>query len=205
MAQNSIGTDDSDRELVKRILSGSNSAFGELIRNNQRLVFSITLRMLNNPSDNDDICQDIFIKAYTNISRFKFGSRLSTWIARIAYTTCVNHLQKKKINLLDDIIASDDDEQEVESFSNRIKDDSIEMPDESLVIKELKSRLDEEINLLPPLLKTIISLYHQEELSYVEIAEVMGLPVGTVKSYLFRGRKLLREKLTEEFKQERLL
>jgi RNA polymerase sigma factor (sigma-70 family) len=203
MAQNSTGTDNPERELVKRILSGSNSAFGELIKNTQRLVFSITLRMLNNPSDNDDICQDIFIKAYTNISKFKFDSKLSTWIARIAYTTCVNHIQKKKTGLLDDMIIRD--EEEDESFSNRIKDDSTEMPDESLFIKELKSRLAEEINLLPPLLKTIIGLYHQEEMSYVEIVEVTGLPVGTVKSYLFRGRKLLKEKLTKKFKQEHLL
>ena len=202
MAQKSTGTDNTEKELVKRILSGSNSAFGELIKNTQRLVFSITSRMLNNPSDNDDICQDIFIKAYTNISRFNFDSKLSTWIARIAYTTCVNHIQKKKTGLLDDMIIRDDED---ESFSNRIKDDSTEMPDESLFIKELKSRLAEEINLLPPLLKTIIGLYHQEEMSYVEIAEVMGLPVGTVKSYLFRGRKLLKEKVTKKFKQEYLL
>jgi len=205
MAQTSTGIENSDKELVRKILSGDNNAFAALIKSNQRLVFSITARMLNNPSDNDDICQDIFIKALTNISKFKFESKLSTWIARIAYTTCSNHVQKKKIGLLDDIVTRNDEDHEGESFSNRIPDDSGEMPDESLFVKEIKTRLDGEINLLPPLLKTILVLYHQEELSYAEIASIMGLPIGTVKSYLFRGRRLLRDRLINKIKQEDFL
>jgi len=205
MAQTSTGIENSERELVRKILSGDNNAFAALIKNNQRLVFSITARMLNNPSDTDDICQDIFIKALTNISKFKFESKLSTWIARIAYTTCSNHVQKKKISLLDDMVTRNDEDHEGESFSNRIPDGSGEMPDESLFVKEMKTRLDGEINLLPPLLKTILVLYHQEELSYAEIASIMGLPIGTIKSYLFRGRRLLRDRLINKIKQEDFL
>jgi len=205
MAQTSTGIENSERELVRKILSGDNNAFAALIKNNQRLVFSITARMLNNPSDTDDICQDIFIKALTNISKFKFESRLSTWIAKIAYTTCSNHVQKKKISLLDDMVTRNDEDHEGESFSNRIPDGSGEMPDESLFVKEMKTRLDGEINLLPPLLKTILVLYHQEELSYAEIASIMGLPIGTIKSYLFRGRRLLRDRLINKIKQEDFL
>ena len=205
MAQTSTGIENSDRELVRKILSGDNNAFAVLIRNNQRLVFSITLRMLNNPSDNEDICQDIFIKAFTNISKFKFESRLSTWIARIAYTTCSNHVQKKKISLLDDLVTKVDEDTDGESLSNRIPDESGEMPDDALFSKEVKARLDREIKLLPPLLKTIIGLYHQEEMSYAEISCIMELPIGTVKSYLFRGRRLLRDRLINKIKQEDFL
>ena len=161
--------------------------------------------MLNNSSDNEDICQDIFIKAFTNLSKFKFESRLSTWVARIAYTTCSNYVQKKKISLLDDIVTPYDEDYEGESFSNRIPDESGDMPDESLFLKEIKARLDAEINLLPPLLGTIISLYHQEEMSYAEIGGIMSLPIGTVKSYLFRGRRLLRDRLISKIKQEDFL
>jgi RNA polymerase sigma-70 factor (ECF subfamily) len=161
--------------------------------------------MLNNVSDNDDICQDIFIKAYLNISKFKFDSRLSTWVARIAYTTCISHFQKKKIGLLDDIVTRDEENRPVEGFLKDIVDDSKEMPDELLFTKELKTALDNEINSLPSLFKTIICLYHQEELSYLEIAGIMDLPVGTVKSYLFRGRKLLKENLLKKNKQKDLL
>ena len=205
MTQTSTGIENSDRELVRKILSGDNNAFAVLIRNNQRLVFSITVRMLNNPSDNDDICQDIFIKAFTNISKFKFESRLSTWIARIAYTTCSNHIQRKKIRLLDDLVATVDEDPDGESFSNRIPDETGEMPDEALFNKEVKTRLDGEINLLPPLLKTIIGLYHQEEMSYAEISGIMELPIGTIKSYMFRGRRMLRDRLINKIKQEDLL
>jgi RNA polymerase sigma factor (sigma-70 family) len=205
MVQNSIGATNFDEALVGRILSGDNAAFGELIKKNQKLVFSITFRMLNNLSDNDDICQDIFIKAYTNLSKFKFDSKLSTWIARIAYTTCINHIKKRKVDFLDDIISVDDEDNNEDDFSTKIKDDLAEMPDETLFVKELRLKLSEEINSLPPLLKTIVILYHQEDTSYTEISEITGLPVGTVKSYLFRGRKLLREKFTAKFKQEDLL
>ena len=199
-----VGNDNPDKALVNKILLNDNSAFRELIKNNQRLVFSVVFKMLGNVTDREDVCQDIFIKVYANISGFKFDSKLSTWVARIAYTTCINHLQKKKILLLNDIMVSGYDDDDSNAIDN-IKDDSVETPDKSFFAKELKLRLEDELNALPPLYKTILGLYHQEEMGYAEIAQITELPIGTVKSYLFRARQQLKENLTKKYNKEDLL
>ena len=184
------------RQLVEKILAGDGEAFKLLIERHQRLVSHIVFRMIRNEAEREDLCQDVFIRVYRNIGGFKFKSKLSTWIARIAYNACGNYLEKKNVPLYEDLTSS---EKTVESCPA----DGLQ-PDEYTVKKDISSRLKKEIDKLPVQYRTILTLYHLDEMSYLEICDIMNLPEGTVKSYLFRARKLLKERLLVKYQPEEL-
>jgi RNA polymerase sigma-70 factor (ECF subfamily) len=184
------------RSLVAEIVSGNRKAFQSLIMEYQRLVSHIVFRMIYNQEDRKDICQDVFVKVYQNLKEFNFESKLSTWIAKIAYNTCINFLEKKRVLLFDDLTS------EGQSLDNCSVDDIL--PDESVERDDLSFRLQAEIEKMPVHFRTILTLFHLDQMSYGEISEIMQLPEGTVKSYLFRARKLLKEKLLSKYQKEEL-
>ncbi len=185
-----------NRALVERILAGDQYAFERLIKKYQKLVSHIVFRMVKNETDREDICQDVFIRVYRNLEKFRFESKLSTWIGRIAYNGCINYLEKKKVPLYDDIT------DEERKFEENIADQP--GPDELAAESDISEKLKNMIAELPLKYRTIVTLYHLDELSYEEIGSVMNMPEGTVKSYLFRARKLLKEKLEKRYKGEDL-
>ena len=190
-----------DQQLVNIVLSGDTNAFGTIIKKTERLVAQIVFKMINNPEDRKDIAQDIYLKAFKNLSGFKFQAKLSTWIARIAYNSCLNYLEKRKLSSLPAINETDEG---LEPTANK----GIGWPDNEIDVlifqQELSNILKAEIESLPPLYKTLITLYHNEELSYTEIIEITGLPEGTLKNYLSRARKTLRVNLLRKYKREAL-
>jgi RNA polymerase sigma-70 factor (ECF subfamily) len=179
----------SERRLVDEVLSGNANAFGDIIKNTQGLVAQIVFKLIPDGEDRKDIVQDIYLKVFHNLDRFKFEARLSTWIGQIAYNTCFSRVQKKKR-----LISGDPDK-------DLAADDET---DGGIVKKELSGILQVEIDKLPPLYQVLVGLYHHEGLSYEEMAGMTGLPVGTVKSYLFRARKRLKENLLSKYKKEAL-
>lgn len=180
-----------EKTLVNSVIQGNTPAFGMIIKHTEGLVAQIVFRMLRNTEDRKDIVQEIYLKVFKNLREFKFQSKLSTWIARIAYNTCVNHLEKQSLVLDDSINPA----QTAPQYS---------VPEEHIFRRELSIILNVEIEKLPPLYRTMIILYHHENLGYIDIAQVTGLPVGTVKSYLFRARKKLKENILAQYKQEEL-
>lgn len=180
----------SDKLLVEKILSGNTQDFAMVVKNTERLVAQIVRKMVANQEDQKDLVQDIYLKAYQRLPSFKFQSKLSTWIATIAYNTTINYLEKKKIPLCDI-----DSVQE----SKFVLQESVE---KGIFKKETAQILNNEINKLPPLYKTLISLYHIEELPNREIAEITSLPEGTIKSYLYRARKILKENIENNYKMD---
>lgn len=182
-----------DRILVERVLGGNHRAFGVIVRNTQGLVAHIVFKMISDPHDRNDIAQDIYLKVFQKLGSFRFQAKLSTWIAQIAYHTCLNYLQKKKSDwpLLDILPTA---EQADEPYTEQYPDpDSLE---DRLLEAEQTQIIRTEIENLPPQYKLLITLFHQQELSYHEIGEVVDLPEGTIKSYLFRARKMLKDRLT---------
>ncbi|MFQ5864597.1 MAG: RNA polymerase sigma factor [bacterium] len=167
-----------------------------MIEKYQRLVSHIVFRMVSNESDREDVCQDVFIKVYQNLATFQFESKISTWVAKIAYNTSINYLKKKKVPLFDDCFS------ESQSIDGHLG--NVTSPEEFAEDSDLAQRLQNEINKLPVHFRTILTLYHLDEMSYAEIVEIMGLPQGTVKSYLFRARKLLKNRLISKFQLEEL-
>lgn len=182
------------KDLIDKILAGDTHAFQTLIEEHQRLVSHIVGRMITREADREDLFQEIFIKVYQNLSKFRFKSKFSTWVAKIAYNTCINYLQKKKPNLYEDI------SHENKSL-DRVPGNHIS-PEEKAAKQDLVWHLQKEIQRLPIQFRTVITLFHLDEMTYHEIAEIMNLPLGTVKSYLFRARKLLKDRLRLNYSQE---
>ena len=182
--------------LIEKILAGDKIAFQSFVKEYQCLVTHIVFRMISNREDREDTCQEVFMKIYQNLSSFRSESKLSTWIARIVYNTCLNYLEKRKLPLLDDLSFG---EQAPESFS-----ENNPRPDELTDERELTFLLQAEIEKMPVHFRTILTLYHLEGMSYNQIGEITGLPDGTVKSYLFRARRLLKERLLAKYQPEDL-
>ncbi|MBG6128904.1 RNA polymerase sigma-70 factor (ECF subfamily) [Aquimarina sp. EL_43] len=191
-----------DRDLIKKVLDGDSSAFEAIISNTKGLVIQIIYKMVRNHEDRKDLAQEVYLKVYDKLDGFKFNSKLSTWIATITYNTCLNYLKKKKIPILDI------DKNEEKELWEKISINTFCYPDnqtEAYIFKKERSQiLTLAIEKLPPLYKTLITLYHNEELSYSEITDITGLPEGTVKNYLYRARKKLKENLSLNYKKEEL-
>lgn len=173
-----------DNHLINKALSGDTQAFGAIIKNTEKLVAQIVCKMISNREDRKDLAQDIYLKVYKQLPSFRYQSKLSTWIAQISYNSCMDHLRKKKLLLPGEIIP--------------LESEAAVFP------KDVGAILHVAIDRLTPIYKTLITLYHQEELSYEEIGQITGLPDGTVKNYLFRARKVLREYLLVHYKKEDL-
>jgi RNA polymerase sigma-70 factor (ECF subfamily) len=193
-----------DQALVNRVLHGDTNAFKTIITNTEGLLAQIIFKMIPNSEDRKDIAQDIYLKVFQNLGSFKFRSKLSTWVAQIAYNTCVNYLEKKKLVLLNNNKdGNEPGDEALEILNNNI--DPFNSETEKLMLeKQLSEILKTEIDKLSPVYKTLITLYHNEELSYSTIAEITALPEGTVKNYLFRARKTLRDNLLLTYKKEAL-
>lgn len=199
------GNNFADQQLVEKVLRGNTNAFSAIIKSTEKLVAQIVFKMIDNPEERKDIAQDVYLKAFSKLSGFKFQSKLSTWIAQIAYNTCLSYLEKKKLFFPGAINNENNDTdnalelisaQSINAFDNE--------PENLLSKKEISGILKVEIEKLSPIYKTLITLYHNEEMSYEEIAEITALPEGTVKSYLFRARKTLKENLLLQYKKEEL-
>jgi RNA polymerase sigma-70 factor (ECF subfamily) len=180
-----------EKEVVPEILKGDLKAFELLIKQYEKLVFAVINRLISNQEDIEDVCQEVFIKVHKSLGGFRFQSRLSTWIGRIAYLTAINYLKKyKKI----DITRSAEDLTNYH-FTH-------ENPEQIAIKKDVSAYVNQLIDQMPEQYKTVLTLYHLNDFSYQEIEEVTGMPEGTVKSYLFRARKLLKEKVIDYLKNE---
>jgi RNA polymerase sigma-70 factor (ECF subfamily) len=184
--------------LVERILAGNTQAFETIIKNTKGLVAQITFKMIENSEDRRDIAQEVYMKVFNQLANFRFQAKLSTWIAQITYNTCLNHLERSRIVFLH--IDQEETHEEVLDNLNSIANPELLNETEYRVLKSEISRiLAEVVEELQPLYKTLVTLYHTEGLSYEEIAQITELPEGTVKNYLFRARKSLKEKLLRNY------
>lgn len=184
-----------DRTLVSRVLNGDTQAFMLLIRQHERLVAHMVGRVVKSEEDREELCQDVFMKVHEKLSEFSFQSKLSTWIATIAYRQAINHLRKQKM-FYSDI-------PEEEAFTKRFVEES--NPETVAEERDIDDFVLKLVDQLPPQYKMVLTLYHVEGLHYPEIAEVTKMPEGTVKNYLFRARNLLKEKVKMYLGKEELL
>lgn len=202
---NNTGLNTTDRHLVDRVLRGESNAFGIIIKNTENLVAKIIFDMIINDSDRKDIAQDVYLKVYQKLPGFKFQSKLSTWIGQICYNTCIDHLRKKKLVLAENIFETETDQSnEILDMMNNVQGNFDEPVDTFVIGKNISEIVKKKIEKLPVIYKTLIGLFHNEELSYDEIGTITGLPVGTVKSYLFRARRELKNDLLLHYKKEDL-
>ena len=172
-----------DSELISQILNGNMNAFTFLVNRYQKLVVHITGRLIQRHDELEDVCQEVFLKVYQNLGKYRNECKLSTWIATIAYNTSINYLRKFKKG--DEV--NPDDSAALRNLTE-YRSDEFEKAD-------LHRYIRDQIELLPVQYRTVLTLFHLEEFSYQEIEQITGMPEGTIKSYLFRAKALLKEKL----------
>lgn len=181
-----------EQALIERCKAGDVGAFDELVRIYEKRVFNCALRIAGNYHDASDVAQEAFLRAFNSINTFRGDAKFATWIYRIVTNVYLDERKKSKAHRqtsLDDYI-----ELEENSVTRQIQDDS-PSPEEMVETEERARVLQQAINSLPDYQRIIVTLYHMQHRSYEEIAEILRLPIGTVKSRLNRARLALAEKL----------
>ena len=181
----SIAIPNADRALVDAVLAGQPGAFERLVREYQGLCWHVVDRMVRHPDDTRELCQEVFLRIHRSLHQYRGDSALKSWIAQVAYSVAKRHLERKRIPIIE-TRGEESDLRLEESVSDGI-DLEAAASDE-----EINMHLHSAIETLPPLQRTLLTLYHLEEMPIGEIARVTGLAEGTIKSHLFRSRKRLR-------------
>jgi RNA polymerase sigma-70 factor (ECF subfamily) len=190
-----ISTALTDHELVALAQKGSEKAYRELLGRYQRPVFSLIYRMLRDREQAEDLAQETFVRVFNHIDRYDPKYKFSSWIFKIATNLTIDHIRKKEVATVSMdgsryAVTAD----EIEASTIAIASDD-ENPEELLEAKELGSSIEEAIGALRAEYRTAILLRHVEGREYQEIADIMGLPLGTVKTFIHRARKELQGKL----------
>jgi len=169
-----------DGALVSAVLRGDSEAFATLVRRYERPVYHLAFRTLRDAEEARDVAQEAFFKAYRSLRTFRIGAKFSTWMYSIAYHACCDRLSRRK------------------RFSGEELPESADPspgPEPTVIALDEAQRLRDAIELLPEKYRVAITLYHLQGRQYEEIAAVLGLPLGTVKTHLFRAKEHLRRLL----------
>jgi RNA polymerase sigma-70 factor (ECF subfamily) len=186
---------DPEHETIRRILGGDSRQFVVLVDRYKDRAFALASRLLGSREEAEEAVQDAFVKAYHRLADFRGDSRFGTWYYRILYNTCMTSVSRRPSDPLPlDDLASGEGEIAIESD----EPDRLEL----MASKERLEILSEELQKLPQKFKAVLMLFYIQEQRYEEIAAVLGIPLNTVKSHLFRARGLLRKRIQERYNEE---
>jgi len=171
----------SDEEVIGRVLDGDTEAFAVLVRRHRERVRRLGLSFFHDEDEADDFAQDVFIKAYTALASFQGRSKFSTWLLRIAYNAGINAKKRSR---------------ETVSLETDELPGSSEGIDEDHLREETARAVREAVADLQPRQALCVELFFYYDLKYTEISEITGLPVNTIKSHVFRAKRILRERLS---------
>jgi RNA polymerase sigma-70 factor (ECF subfamily) len=184
---------DSDQEIIEAIRSGHVRRFGALVDRHKDRAMTLALRIVGEREEAEELVQDAFLRAFRNLGQFRGESRFSTWFYRILHNVCMTRVMRRPkegetVNCGDEVFEMIDTD-----------DPSVQQTMES---EEEQAVLQEEMNRLPETFRTALTLFYVQELSYDEMAAVLHMPLGTVKTNLSRGRLLLRKRVLERLRGE---
>jgi RNA polymerase sigma-70 factor (ECF subfamily) len=182
----------SDQHYIDKILRGETNAFTALVDRYKDMIFSLSLKMLKNREEAEEVAQDTFIKIFNSLSKFKGDSKFSTWIYKIAYNTCLDRLKKNK---KEDLNISID---EFSAHLIKTMDNALS----ALEDKERKQKIQNCLNLLPGDENFLLTLFYFEEQSLEEIGKIMSINANNVKVKLFRSRQKLAVILKKQLEPE---
>jgi RNA polymerase sigma-70 factor, ECF subfamily len=191
----------SDQELVRLCLRNDERAARELVERFERPVFSLVCRMVRDRELAEDLTQEVFIRTFNNLRRYDRSYKFSSWLFKIAYNLTVDHLRKKQVKTISMHGAPDAVTSERQEATSLTLESGEESPDAVVEARELAGHLEDAIAKLRPEYRTAILLRHVEGRPYEDISDIMGVPLGTVKTYIFRARRELRD-LLEEVREE---
>jgi RNA polymerase sigma-70 factor (ECF subfamily) len=182
----------SDRELVATAVNGGDGSFEELVRRYQRPISAYVYRMVGNYESALDLTQEIFIKVYSSLKRYRAEFKFSTWIYKIAHNAAVDHLRRSATREQSLVVGSEGDNFDLPVESGCLS------PEQESERKERRIEIEAVVRTLPANYRELIILRHSQDLSYEEIVEVTGLPLGTVKNRLFRAREMMRQQFVDK-------
>ncbi|TVR66537.1 MAG: sigma-70 family RNA polymerase sigma factor [Gemmatimonadales bacterium] len=186
-----------DRELAARACEGREPAFRELLLRYEKPVFSLVFRMVRNRETAEDVAQEAFVKAFNAIHTYNPSYRFSNWIFKIANNMAIDRLRKRELDTVSIDGAPGADSAQEEQRTSMDLPDRGETPDAYAENRELGSQIEGALGQLRPEYRTAVLLRHVEGHSYQEVSEIMDLPLGTVKTYIHRGRTELKGLLAE--------
>lgn len=189
-----LATEQEDMQLVAASQAGDQDAFAQLVQLHQRRVFNLIFRMLHDYDEANEVTQETFLAAWQGLPSFRGDARFSTWLYRIAYNCCLKQLENRKRDKV--LQASIQQEEQLLQQDNR----------DAQMSAELESRgnqalVREYLFQLPAKYRIVLILRHLQDMTYEEMAEILTVPIGTIKTHLFRARHLLRERL-EAFERD---
>lgn len=174
-------TIEKEKKIINNVLKGDTVAFSQIVNAYKNMVFTLALRMTKNREEAEEISQDVFIKVYKSLNKFKFDSKFSTWIYKITYNTCLDTIKKNK-KFINNIAIDETNNNKLAMVDNALEK----------LIKEERSQLIRRcVNKLPQESRALMTLFYFEELSLLEISEITGLSTNTAKVKLHRARKRL--------------
>lgn len=184
-----------DRKLVTLARSGREGAYRELLSRYQRPVFSLVYRMVRDRTLAEDLAQETFVRVFNSLDSYDPAYKFSSWIFKIANNLAIDHLRKRKLDTLSIHGSPHADSPQQEEETRITLTARGETPDAYVEHRELGSHIERAIGELRPEYRTAITLRHLEGYSYEEIAQIMDVPLGTVKTYIHRARSELKERL----------
>jgi RNA polymerase sigma-70 factor (ECF subfamily) len=192
----------SDEELIPRICAGETKLFELLVKRYQDKIFTLASRILKNREDAEEAAQDAFVRAFRALSKFHGDAQFGTWLYRIAYNVCLTKLESRKniFQSLDAAFDADDDDEYHPEVA--IEPSAVDTEFEKAETKEIVRKT---LAKLPLHYRTVLTLFYLEELSYEEICDVTKLPMGTIKTQLYRARTALQKLLSQMYSKEEVL
>ena len=181
-----------DQALVERVQKGDKAAFELLVAKYHRKIIRLVSRLVRDAAEVEDVTQEAFIKAYRALPQFRGESAFYTWLYRIAVNTAKNHLATQGRRAP---TSTEANAEEAETFAEADQRRDINTPESLLMSKQIAQTVNAAMEALPDELRTAITLREIEGLSYEEIAEAMGCPIGTVRSRIFRAREAIASRL----------
>ncbi len=176
-----------DGELIVNAIGGRVDGFEELVRRYQRPIIGYVFRMLGDYEASLDVTQEVFIKVYNSLTKYSSEYKFSTWLYRIAHNAAIDHMRRNTVTPQSLEAENADGSYQIQIESRASS------PEQDRERSEWRTEIDAVVKCLPNAYRDLILLRHARDMSYDEIAEVTGLPLGTVKNRLFRAREMMRE------------
>ena len=184
---------DPDAVLMLRVKRGDRAAFAELVEKYKQPVMNLVYRTLHDEAEAEDLAQNVFLQVYKSARRYESRAKFSTWLFTIARNLCLNEIRRRSRHPADSLEESHAEHED--QLRQQIEDKRSIPPPEKLLHGELAQKIEEALAGLPENQRTAILLCRQEELSYEEIARILGCSLSATKSLIHRGRETLKEKL----------
>ena len=184
---------DPDAALMLRVKRGDDAAFAELVEKFKQPVMNLVFRIIRDATEAEDIAQNVFVQVHKSAPRYTPTAKFSTWLFTIARNLCLNEIRRRSRHPADSLEGTHQESED--ALSRQFEDQKTQMPAEAMLQTELEQKIEQALADLPEAQRTAILLCRRDDLSYEDIAEIIGTSLSATKSLIHRGRETLKQKL----------